>query len=262
MSNRRGSRTPITKEELMASLEDDTTSALGFRLVQFESSKIGEYDEVFKTELKRVLIPKIVTLIASVLLYTKKQLHEWIIGHPEPRFDTTALFNANGLCIGAAISFFWGEQRLLLSHLTGVHKDYQVGNGIGEFLRRAQLKFLRRSSKFRNAYRPGKRFYFFSLAAKVVPGATDQAGKRGAVQFNTIVFTQKLGWKQSGPKRTEKYKKMVETNFPEFKLEKFGTDIVQALLFYSEEITPLQPANTTGPSNAVQQSAVAGPSNA
>eukprot|EP00965_Chrysotila_dentata_P126451 4180479-Pleurochrysis_carterae.AAC.1 len=111
----------------MASLEDDTTSALGVRLVQFESSKVEEYDEEFKTELQRVLIPKIVALIGSVLKYSKKRIYDWITEHPEPRFDRTALFNANGLCIGAAVSFFWEEQRVLLSHLTGVHKQYQTG---------------------------------------------------------------------------------------------------------------------------------------
>eukprot|EP00965_Chrysotila_dentata_P099576 3291762-Pleurochrysis_carterae.AAC.1 len=55
---------------------------------------------------------------------------------------------------------------------------------------------------------------------------------------------------------------MLEENFSEYKLTKYDDEVVQALLFYSEEITPLEPANTVGPSNAVQQSAAAGPSNA
>eukprot|EP00965_Chrysotila_dentata_P241662 6204411-Pleurochrysis_carterae.AAC.1 len=236
MSKRKAGR--FTKDQLLSALENNNLSSLNLRLVQFESLRKSEVQGALEEDLIQ-LIYAIRDKITGILLYDKNEVLKYIKGDGNEGFDVTALFPINStVCIGAAISLFYAKENTLLSHLTAVHENYQIGYGVGEFLRRAQLSFLRQTEKFIRAQQTAKNpLQFFTLAAKGISTEPDLRGQRGAVVFNRRVF-EKLKWTELTEKDAINVLMKIDNSYKHLNLKTtFETVLVQPLLFCDTSAT-------------------------
>ncbi|AUL80765.1 hypothetical protein [Pleurochrysis sp. endemic virus unk] len=246
MSRRRAPRPVFDKTQLSSAWENNNLSSLNLRLVQYESLKKSEVKGVTEEQLMELLRP-ITNMVTGMLKYDYNETLQTIRGDNNEGFDVTALFaNNSNLCIGAAISLFYAKRNTLLSHLTAVHATYQIGRGVGELLRRAQLHFLQNTDKFKRAQPKATHpLQFVTLAAKPLPEERDERGKRGAVQFNQTVF-RRLGWEERSEEEAEAIIRMLDADYGHLKLG-YTLDhvLVQPLLFRA-------PDNEEGAQSTVQ----------
>ncbi len=121
---------------------------------------------------------------AQGLHYSPTQIWQWI-AHCDG-LDITALFQGDDV-LGASIGFFWDEKLTYLTHLTAVRRDLQGGTGIGQFLRERQIEWLYNRLGRQPMQEPP--LHAVSLSAN-----PDAANPKGAVGFQTYIFTKVLEW--------------------------------------------------------------------
>jgi hypothetical protein len=130
--------------------------------------------------------------------------------------------------VAVSVGYYHAPMYTYVTHLTVVHREVQSGVGLGEFMRREQIKHLRRRLQIEpmhvfNARGEhmdiGEHLQVVSLSANPQTGSgADAALSRGAREFQMHIFLKKLEWTQTGPDQATEVIMRIDEAMPILKL--------------------------------------------